>query len=93
VRLRATAALVAGFLAGSVMVVMALALVVTVNQQQAGRGSGRTAPVAESQSALAAIPPQLMPLFSAVRCPASAYFAEARNGCLHVRRGVLGVDP
>jgi hypothetical protein len=63
VRLRATAALVAGFLTGCVMVVMALALFVTVSQQQARCGGGETGAVGESQSALAAIPSQLMPLY------------------------------
>jgi Transglycosylase SLT domain len=63
VRLRSMGALVAGFFAGSLFVVVALAMFVTVNDQQTQCGNGQTTNGGESTAGASQIPPELFPLY------------------------------
>ena len=56
-------ALVAGFFAGCLLVVVALAMFVAVNEQQSQCGSPQTATSPESGTAASQIPPELLPLY------------------------------
>jgi hypothetical protein len=56
-------ALAGGFFAGCLLVVIALAMFVTINQQQAQCGSPQTISAAGSAAAASQIPPELVPLY------------------------------